>query len=250
MKPKNVWTILIILPLLMAACLPQEVKDLTATVLVSPTVEETDPNAISTSVAQTVEAELTQVALSNPTNTPLPSATDVPEPTETPTQPPETPTNTPLPSPTIEAAFDNQAQFVADVTIPDGTPIVAGHTFTKTWRLRNVGTTTWTTDYSFVFINGDRMEGQAVNLSFDVSPGGEIDISIPMIAPDDAGTYVGYWMFKAPDTDEEEGAVFGLGTDARQAIYVEIEVIPATPTPTPTSTPADEEETPTETPTP
>src|SRR5512143_3278895 len=37
------------------------------------------------------------------------------------------------------------AQFVADVTVPDGTSYAPGTTFTKTWRLKNIGSCTWTT---------------------------------------------------------------------------------------------------------
>ena len=38
------------------------------------------------------------------------------------------------------------AAFVADVTIADGSYIAPGSTFTKTWRIRNNGTTTWNTN--------------------------------------------------------------------------------------------------------
>ena len=41
----------------------------------------------------------------------------------------------------------DRAQFVADVTVPDGTRYDPGATFTKTWRLRNIGTCTWTTSW-------------------------------------------------------------------------------------------------------
>ena len=37
------------------------------------------------------------------------------------------------------------AQFVADVTVPDGARYDPNAAFTKTWRLRNIGTCTWTT---------------------------------------------------------------------------------------------------------
>src|SRR5512143_426233 len=49
------------------------------------------------------------------------------------------------------------AQFVADVTIPDGTQIQPGATFTKTWRLKNIGYCTWTTAYSMVYDSGTQM---------------------------------------------------------------------------------------------
>ncbi len=48
-------------------------------------------------------------------------------------------------------ACTDRAQFVADVTVPDGTRYDPGATFTKTWRLRNAGTCTWTTSYTMVF---------------------------------------------------------------------------------------------------
>jgi len=38
----------------------------------------------------------------------------------------------------------DRAQFISDVTVPDGTTFAPGATFTKTWRLKNSGTCTWT----------------------------------------------------------------------------------------------------------
>src|SRR5271157_1067465 len=51
----------------------------------------------------------------------------------------------------------NWAQFVADVTVPDGTTLAPGATFTKTWRLENIGNCTWTTSYALVFSSGSAM---------------------------------------------------------------------------------------------
>src|SRR5690349_12154805 len=39
----------------------------------------------------------------------------------------------------------DSAAYVKDVTIPDGTIFSPGAQFTKTWRLQNIGTCTWTT---------------------------------------------------------------------------------------------------------
>jgi hypothetical protein len=197
-----------------------------------------DSNAVSTSVAQTVEAELTQVSVSNPTNTLAPSSTNPPPPTDVPVEE-GSPTATGVgPAPPSDGALTNQARFIEDVTIPDGTLVVAGNIFTKTWRIQNIGSESWTTDYYFVFINGDRMEGQALTLTQEIAPGGIIDISVPMIAPLEAGTYFGYWMLQSPDTEEgDDGPVFGIGANASQALYVQINVILPTPTPTATLTP-------------
>jgi methionine-rich copper-binding protein CopC len=232
--------ILLTLSLLVAACSPNDAN--TTPTATSPSGAElptTDPNALQTSVAQTVEAELTQVAVSNPTNTPAPSPTSSPPPlTEAPTEP-LVPTATGVGSvSTTEGTLANHARFIEDVSIPDGTLIVAGDLFTKTWRIQNIGSESWVPGYFFVFINGDRMEGQAITLTQETAPGATIDVSVPMTAPLEAGTYIGYWMFQAPDTEEgEDGAIFGIGANATQALYVQINVILPTPSPTPTLTP-------------
>jgi hypothetical protein len=52
----------------------------------------------------------------------------------------------------------NQAQFISDLTVPDGTSYTVGTAFTKTWRLMNVGSCAWTTSYSLVFFNGESLD--------------------------------------------------------------------------------------------
>ncbi len=112
--------------------------------------------------------------------------------------------------------------FVADITVPDGTKINAGASFTKTWRLRNSGTCTWTTSYALVFADGDSMNGPvAVPLGSSVAPGQTIDISVNLTAPSTAGTRRGYWKLR-----NTAGATFGIGSDANSPFWVEVEVWP------------------------
>ena len=40
-------------------------------------------------------------------------------------------------------AFEEDAQFVADVTLDDGAVLTPGQAALKTWRVRNTGATTW-----------------------------------------------------------------------------------------------------------
>ena len=50
-----------------------------------------------------------------------------------------------------------QASFVKDVTYADGAYVAPGQSFSKTWRIRNTGTYTWTTNMALVFVGGDQM---------------------------------------------------------------------------------------------
>lgn len=129
----------------------------------------------------------------------LPTATSVPPTAVVPTAVP--PTITPVPIPC------NQAAFITDVTVPDGTSFVVGVSFVKTWRIRNTGSCTWGSGYAVVFLNGNSMSAPAtVTLPRSVQPGEIVDVSVPMVAPSDTGNYSGNWLLRAPN-----GAVFGVG---------------------------------------
>ena len=114
----------------------------------------------------------------------------------------------------------NWAQFVTDVTVPDGTYLAPGTTFTKTWRLKNIGSCTWTTSYALVFSSGNAMGGPtAVNFPSNVAPGQTVDLSIQLTAPTTAGQYIGYWKLR-----DGSGNIFGLGFHADRSFWVEINV--------------------------
>ncbi|MBL8050207.1 MAG: hypothetical protein JNM46_03215 [Anaerolineales bacterium] len=172
------------------------------------TNEKPDPQA-------TVQAMVTQtmisLTLNAPTQTPLP-------PTVTPA--PVTQTVTPTSTQSPVTTYCDWASFVKDVTIPDGTTLLPGETFTKVWRLKNRGTCTWTPDYTLVFSSGSQMGGTtAIRLPAYVAPGQTIDISVTLTAPSTNGSYTGYWMLRNPS-----GALFGTGDKANIAFYVDIKV--------------------------
>ncbi|RPJ19111.1 MAG: hypothetical protein EHM33_30810, partial [Chloroflexi bacterium] len=116
-------------------------------------------------------------------------------------------------------ACTDRAQFVADVTVPDGTRYDPNATFTKTWRLRNSGTCTWTTAYTMVFDAGQQMGTTTSVALANTAPGATIDMSVPMTAPSAAGHYFGYWKFK-----NASGVPFGIGVNANRSWWVEINV--------------------------
>ena len=107
---------------------------LSACNLPSTTQETEGADAVLTAAAQTVEANLTQAAILNPPTVPvIPTSTTAP-----PTVTLAAPTNT-KPVATATQNCDD-ADFVTDVTIPDGTTLSPNEDFTKTWRLKNAGT--------------------------------------------------------------------------------------------------------------
>lgn len=136
---------------------------------------------------------------------------------------------------TVPVVTCNRAQFIADVSIPDGTVLEPGASFKKTWRLKNVGSCRWTTSYQLVFFSGEQM-GAPSSAAFpkNVPIGQTVDISVNLTAPSEAGSYRGYWMFK-----NAEGALFGIGPIANQPWWVDIRVPSPTVTPGgPTVTPS------------
>lgn len=114
----------------------------------------------------------------------------------------------------------NAAAFVSDVSVEDGTIIGAGDDFTKTWRIQNIGTCSWSTSYSLVFVSGDRMGApHAIGLPGTVNPGQSINLSVDMTAPDGNGEYQGYWKLR-----DSSGVLFGIGAQAQTAFWVDIRV--------------------------
>jgi len=131
------------------------------------------------------------------------------------TSTPIKPTNTAVPT---AASYCDWAAFVKDVTIPDGTQLTAGEVFTKTWRLQNRGTCTWTPDYMLVYTSGDQMGSTtAFRLPGNVAPGQTVDVSVTLTAPAVNGYQRSYWMLRNPS-----GSLFGTGNKANEAFYVEI----------------------------
>jgi hypothetical protein len=124
------------------------------------------------------------------------------------------------------AATCDAAQFVSDVTVPDGTKFEPGTAFKKTWRLKNIGTCTWSTSYSLVFDSGEKM-GASTSIAFpsSVAPGATVDLTVDMTAPTGAGHYIGYWKFK-----NASGTLFGIGVNANKSWWVEINVTSSAPT--------------------
>jgi len=219
-KQRILLLLLIVGALLLSACAPKATPT-SAAEYIATQVAATIQARATQDMVETLIARMTLQAM--PTNTPIP--------TPTPTSPPP-PTLAPTLAPTVvyippaatltptPQSICLKAALVSDVTIPDGTKLGPGETFTKTWRFRNAGTCAWTTEFDIVFVSGDQLSAPAV-LDFPaaVPVGGTIDISVSMAAPSEPGTYTGSWAFTGPGRQ-----VFGIGADGKGNFQVKIVV--------------------------
>jgi len=98
----------------------------------------------------------------------------------------------------------DNATFLADITLPDGTVVSASQALVKTWRMKNTGTTTWGSGYELVFVGGEQMGAPSVVSVIAASPGQEVDIGVSLTAPTSDGDHVGYWRLR-----NAQGTYFG-----------------------------------------
>lgn len=192
-----------------------------------------DVAPIQTDAVSTFAAGLTQTAFLQPTETP--TSTSTPTPASTPTP------GTPVPPAggLVPTASCYGLIFRQDVTIPDNTAMVPGQTFTKTWKVRNSGSCAWDSGFKLISTGGDAMGGTAKTLGQSVAPGAEIDISVPMTAPNKTGSVRGNWRMSTANGTafgDELYVIINLGSGTTTATTTKTgTVTPATQTMTPTA---------------
>jgi hypothetical protein len=193
-------SILTVIILILSACnLPSN----------APPTAET--NAVFTAAALTMQAQITQSV-----------------PFRTPTLPLSPVTNTAAVIPTATATRQpvasatpvcDQAQFIKDVNIPDGSQLAPGASFTKTWQLENAGICTWS-GYSLVFDSGDSMGGIPQTIG-NIQAGQDVQVSVNFTAPTTPGTYRSYWRVR-----NSSGVLLPvLGGHQGKSFFVDIKVV-------------------------
>jgi len=100
---------------------------------------------------------------------------------------------------TVPASCKLDAVFVADVSVPDGTTFKPSAAINKTWRARNAGNCAWDAGYQLTFIEGAQLGDVAVVNVPSTAPGATAEITVPLVAPRNAGTYMGKWRLRAPN---------------------------------------------------
>lgn len=183
------------------------------------TTQNTDEitSGVFTAVAQTLTAQYTPITPTVATPTVESTATSMP-----------TVEQFTMQAPTLAPTKANScynAAYVSDVTIPDGTTLTAGSSFTKTWSVKNTGTCAWTSSFMLKFASGTQMGGATTTISSAVPAGSSINVSVTMTAPTTPGSYTGYWRMAS-----STGELFGG--------YVSVQIVSAAlPTGTTTVTP-------------
>jgi hypothetical protein len=221
--PMNNKRVLLPLPILLAAALACNLEQQAAPTLSQAQIETLSAQTIMAIQWQTLSAGGNTPGAPPAGTSAIPAVADtntmLPTVTSTGTPPPSatfTPTMTATPIPC------NWAQFITDVTVPDNWETGPLDHFTKTWRLKNVGSCTWTSGYSLIFDHGDPMSAPASQqlTTGTVAPGGTIDVSVDLLSPAAVGTYQGYFKLRSSD-----GVPFGIGPSADGAFWVKIKVV-------------------------
>lgn len=242
-KVKVLWVILMAISLLLNACKPSQQQ-----------ASQVNPQAVYTAAAETANAKMTEIAAITPSPAPSSTSTSTSTATLAATVTSLIPTAT-LTQPPLVGNLADRAEFVTDVTVPDFSIFTPSQPFIKTWRLKNIGTSTWTPVYSLIFYSGSQMSGpSSVPFTKEVKPGETVDLSVNLVSSANLGQYTGYWILRNP-----LGQNFGVGPTASQAVYVIINVASSgttvatttatTSTTTSTVTPTQGNQTPTVTPT-
>ena len=140
-------------------------------------------------------------------------------------------TNPCSPEPPPPSRTDN-ASFISDITIPDSTTISPNQSLTKTWRMKNTGSTTWGSGYQLAFLRGDRLNAPAAINVPSTTPGQTVDLSVAITGPNSPGSYKGYWRMR-----NAQGTYFGpeiwvaikvLGTSSHITLFQTEPTSPAT----------------------
>ena len=98
------------------------------------------------------------------------------------TAPPSTSSPPPAVSAPAPPLVTDGMGFVGE-TVPDKTVINAGTQFTKSWTLRNTGTSTWDSNYCLRPVSGDVLGQSAICVNGAIAPGASHSFVAAMLAP-------------------------------------------------------------------
>ena len=131
------------------------------------------------------------------------AATEIPLATPTEIQPSPTP------------FCENDLTFIQDINYPDNTEVAPGMLVEKVWLVENSGTCSWDSLYRIRFMEGTNMDAEMEQALYPARSGGQAQIQITFVAPDQTGINFSTWQAYTPN-----GEPFG------DQFYIQIVVNP------------------------
>lgn len=107
------------------------------------------------------------------------------------------------PLPTAASCF-NDAAFLEDLTLPDGSKVNPGEMLDKRWSVLNDGSCDWGPAYRLVRIGEDQLAGVAQQALYPARAGAQAIWQVYLMAPTEPGRYESRWQAMSP-----EGVLFG-----------------------------------------
>ncbi len=108
------------------------------------------------------------------------------------------------PEPTQIPDCTNDLEYVADLTVPDGTQFNPGAVIEKEWKVKNNGTCNWNNTYTLRLISGSELGADKTQALIPARNGTEAIVQIEFITPQEPGRYEATWQAYGPD-----GEAFG-----------------------------------------
>lgn len=108
------------------------------------------------------------------------------------------------PEPTQIPNCTNELEYLADLTIPDGTQFDPGAVIEKEWKVKNNGTCNWNNTYTLRLISGSPLGVETSQALIPARNGADAIIHIEFITPQESGRYEATWQAYGPD-----GEAFG-----------------------------------------
>jgi hypothetical protein len=118
----------------------------------------------------------------------------------------------------------DDARFIEDLTIQDGTIVIPGKRLDKRWSVQNSGTCDWGPGYALVRLGEDPFVGAEEIALYPARAGSSAIWQLVLEAPEEPGDYLSHWQAQNP-----QGYLFG------DSVF--LLVVVEEPTPVPSATP-------------
>lgn len=92
----------------------------------------------------------------------------------------------------------DDARFVEDVTVPDGSLVAPGQVVDKRWEMENTGSCHWGPDYRLVPLGDNPLAAESEQALFPARAGARALWRVEFEAPEEPGEYIGQWVAVNP----------------------------------------------------